>query len=192
MISAPPRSSRRILPALAIALSLALGASVDCASAADFTVDSPSDTAECSTTCTLRGALDAAGASADASSTITVPAGTYELSKFDEGHPTETGQLRLTSATGKTIEVKGAGVGETVIDAAGHDRVLRIGGGGKGGLEGFTSENGFPAGNEKDNTLEESVRGAGIYQDGGRVTLDHVRVTENKDNGFGGAVAVEN
>jgi CSLREA domain-containing protein len=161
--------------------------------AATFTVNSPADTAgaECASVCTLRGAIAQADKSADAGSTILVPAGTYELGAFEEAHPTTTGQLRLTNPAGTTVRIEGAGVGTTIIDAAKHDRVLRVGGGGEDVLEGLTLEEGFPGGNEKDNAFEESVRGGGIYQAGGTLTLDRVRLTADGNSGYGGGIDVE-
>lgn len=160
------------------------------ASAAEFTVNSTADGTECAATCTLRGAIAAAEASPDTTSTILLPAATFELGEFEEAHPTSTGQLRLNSSVGRTIKIVGGGMGSTIIDAAQHDRVLRIGGSGSVVLEGLTLENGFPNGNEKDNVLEESVRGAGIYQDGGTLILERVRISQNLDNGYGGGIDV--
>ena len=187
------RSPRVILLFLVPALSLvlALAAEGGTAFAAEFTVNSTADTTECASTCTLRGAIAAADASADSSNTILLPAETFELGTFDEAHPTSTGQLRLINSAGTTIKIVGAGVGQTIIDAAKHDRVLRVGGGGSVVLEGLTLEEGFPGGNEKDNTLEESVRGGGIYQAGGALTLDRVRLTADGNSGYGGGIDVE-
>ena len=192
MISTAPRAPRVILLMLALVFFLMFVGEAATAQAAEFTVNSTADSTECAATCTLRGAIAAAEASPDTTSTILLPAETFELGAFDEAHPTSTGQLRLNNSAGTTIKIVGGGVGKTIINAAKHDRVLRTSGGGSIVLERLTLENGFPEGNEKDNTLDESVRGAGIYQDGGKVTLEHVRVTENQDNGFGAAVNVVN
>jgi hypothetical protein len=53
----------------------------------------------------------------------------------------------------------------------------------------MTLEGGFPT--EADNTLEESVRGAGILQIGGALTLKRMLVAQDQDNGWGGGVDVE-
>jgi CSLREA domain-containing protein len=185
------RSPRVTLLVLALALSLVFIAEGGTALAAEFTVNSTADTTECASTCTLRGAIAAAEASSDATNTILLPAETFELGAFEEAHPSSTGQLRLDNSAGTTIEIVGDGVGKTIIDAAKHDRVLRTGGGGSVVLEGLTLENGFPDGNEKDNTLGESVRGAGIYQAGGTLTLDQVRLLQDQDNGWGGGIDVQ-
>jgi CSLREA domain-containing protein len=166
---------------------------VGSASAATFTVNTTADSAsaECASVCTLRGAIAEADKSADVGNTVVVPAGTYELGAFEEAHPTSTGQLRLTNPANTTVRIEGAGVGTTIIDAAKHDRVLRVGGGGEDVLEGLTLEEGFPGGNEKDNAFEESVRGGGIYQAGGTLTLDRVRLTADGNSGYGGGIDIE-
>jgi CSLREA domain-containing protein len=191
MISTPARSPRVILLMLALVFFLMFVGECGTAQAAEFTVNSTADSTECAATCTLRGAIAAAEASPDATNTILLPAETFELGAFDEAHPTSTGQLRLNNSAGTTIKIVGGGVGQTTIDAAKHDRVLRVGGGGSVVLEGLTLENGFPEGNEKDNTLEESVRGGGIYQLGGALTLDRVRLTADGNSGYGGGIDVE-
>jgi hypothetical protein len=187
------RPLRAIASVFATFILLTLGMGASTAFAAEFTVNSTADSTECAATCTLRGALAAAASvSPGSSDTISLPAGTFELGKFDETHPASTGQLRLSNPVGTTVKIIGAGVGATVINALQHDRVLRVSGGGSVVLEGLTLEGGYPEGNEKDNTLEESVRGAGIYQLGGELTLEHVRVTADKDSGWGGGIDVEN
>jgi CSLREA domain-containing protein len=161
------------------------------ASAAEFTVNSTADTTECAATCTLRGAIAEADKSADPSNTIVVPAGAYELSLADKADPTHTGELRIANPAGTTLTIKGAGAGVTVLDAAAsHDRAIHMEGGGSDVLEGLTIEKGFQHEDEAFSP-EENDRGAGIYQFGGELTLDHVRLTGNIDNGYGGGVDVE-
>jgi len=159
--------------------------------AAEFTVNSTADSTsgECASTCTLRGAIAAARLSADASNTIDVPAGTYEFGPADSGHPTITGELRLTNTAGTTLTIKGAGVGVTIIDAASHDRAISVTGGGSDVLEGLTVEKGFQHEDEAFTQLDD--RGAGVLQSGGELTIDHVRFTEDIDNGYGGGIDVE-
>jgi len=162
--------------------------------AAEFTVNTPADIpgGECATTCTLRDAVTAALSSPDSSNTINVPAGTYVLSPAEEAHSATTGELRITNAPGTTLTIKGAGVGATVINAAGHDRVMSINGGGVDILEGMTIEGGFQHEDEPKSFNEDDVRGAGILQQGGELTVQHVELAHNKNNGFGGGIASEN
>lgn len=159
--------------------------------AAEFTVNSTADSTsgECASTCTLRGAIAAAHLSSDASNTINVPAGTYEFGPAEAGHPTTTGELRLTNTTGTTLTIKGAGVGATIIDAAGHDRAISVTGGGSDVLEGLTVEKGFQHEDEAFTQLDD--RGAGILQSGGELTIDRARFTEDINNGYGGGIDVE-
>src|ERR1700727_2642828 len=178
----PPR---RIPLALAATTLLLLAAADGSARAASFSVNSTADTTECATTCTLRGAIAAADASPDASNTILVPAGTYEFGPAQKSNPTGTGELRIANSSGTTLSIVGAGVGSTVIDAGQHpngenDRVLQVSGGGKDVLEGLTVERGVQ--HEDEAFSEEDVRGAGILQIGGELTLLRVRVTANKNN----------
>lgn len=179
-------SVTRLVFVLASVLALLFSAS---SRAAQFTVDSTADSNECAATCSLRGAVEAADASPDASSRVTVPAGTYDLLPANKSNPDGVGQLRLTNAAGRTIEIIGAGVGATIVNAGKGDRVLRVAGGGADVVEGMTLEGGQPT--EVDGTLEESVRGAGILQIGGMLELKRVRVSENEDSGWGGGVDVE-
>jgi CSLREA domain-containing protein len=173
----------------ACAISACLLAAASSARAAEFKVTSTADTSECTSTCTLRGAIEAADSSSDASDTITVPAGVYNLRPAEKADPTHAGQLRLTNGPATIVTIAGAGVGETVIDAGKGDRVMRAAGGGTDVLAGMTLEGGYPS--AEDNAFEESVRGAGILQFGGTLTLERVRVTENEDNGYGGGIDVE-
>jgi len=176
----------------ALSLVLALAAEGGTAFAAEFTVNSTADSTAttCTSTCTLRAAIAEADKSADPSSTIIVPSGTYELSLAESGDPQHTGELRITNPPGTTLTIKGAGVGVTVIDAsAAHDRGLQISGGGSDVLEGLTLEKGFQHEDEPFN--QEDDRGAGIRQTMGELTLDHVRLTANIDNGYGGGIDVQ-
>jgi CSLREA domain-containing protein len=187
------RSQRLVLLTLTATIALLLAANGDSAQAASFTVNSTADTTECAATCTLRGAIAAADESLDASSTVLVQAGTYVLGPAEKSNPSATGELRIATSSGKTLTIAGAGVGSTVIDAGQHpngenDRVMQVSGGGKDILEGLTIQKGFQ--HEDEAFSEEDVRGAGILQIGGELTLSHVRVTANKNNGWGGGIDV--
>jgi CSLREA domain-containing protein len=188
-----PTSGRpvRASAVAAVIVSLLLLASVAAsASAAEFNVNSTADTTGCASTCSLRGAIEAADVSTDATSTVTVPAGVYDLLPAEKANPDHVGQLRLTNPTGTTVRVIGAGAGNTIVNAGKGDRVLRVGGDGSDVLEDMTLEGGFP--NETDGTPDESVRGAGILQTGsGKLTLKRMLLDRNQDNGWGGGVDVE-
>jgi VCBS repeat-containing protein len=56
---------------------------------------------------------------------VTVPAGTYTLSRTGNEDAALTGDLDILS-TGGTISIWGAGAGQTIIDAAGIDRVFDV------------------------------------------------------------------
>jgi hypothetical protein len=179
--------------ALSIALAFALAASGGAALATTFTVNSTADSTECAATCTLRGAIAAADASHEPSNTVRVAAGTYAFGPAEKSNPSATGELRITNPPGTTLIIAGAGVGSTVIDAGQHangenDRVMQVSGAGKDILEGLTIEHGFQ--HEDETFSEEDVRGAGILQLGGELELLHVRVTANKNNGWGGGIDV--
>ncbi len=190
-MNVPSRSRRRTLTALPLSLLVLLLVCGPDTLAAEFTVTSTADTtsAGCAADCTLRGALAAALASPDSSDTVVVPAGTYKFGAVDEEHPTSTGELRLTNTSAKQLTIRGAGMGATVLAAESHDRLLRISGGGPDVLEGLTLEKGFAA--ERGAAWEESLYGAGILQIGGELTLDHVRVTGNVNNGYGGGIDIK-
>lgn len=182
-------SRRRASRAALLLGCAALGLPVACASAAEFTVNSTADTNVCASVCSLRGAIEAADASSDPTSTITVPAGTYDLLPAEVSNPDHVGQLRLTNGPGTTVTISGAGAASTIVNAGKGDRVLRASGGGTDVLTGMTFEGGYPA--AADSTLEESVRGAGILQIGGTLRLQRMLVASNEDAGAGGGVDVE-
>jgi CSLREA domain-containing protein len=188
------RSPRVILLVLALAFSLVLAAEGGTAFAAEFTVNSTADTTECASTCTLRGAIAAADASAEPSNTIVLPAGVFTFGPAKESDPTGTGELRISNPSGTTLTIKGAGVASTMIDQGLHgnkesDRVMRVSGGGTDILEGLTIEKGFQ--HEDEAFSAENVKGAGILQVGGELKLEDVHVTDDKNNGWGGGIDVE-
>ena len=118
------RPARALVPLLAAALLLWVGAAGEARAGAAFAVDSTADAHDaspgdgtCATatvTCTLRAALEEADALAGAD-TVSVPAGLYTLSL---------GQLRVTSSGGVTVT--GAGALSTALQGGGSDRVLEV------------------------------------------------------------------
>jgi hypothetical protein len=163
------------------------------ATAAELTVTTVSDGDECAATCTLRGAVTKAE-ELGGSNTIVVPAGHYVFDPAQESEPTKTGELRLTNGPGTTLTIKGAGASSTIIDQGQHatnkenDRVILAPGDGKDVIEGVTIEHGSD--HEDQAFDQETTRGAGILQQGGELVLVGVRVTANRNNGYGGGVDV--
>jgi uncharacterized repeat protein (TIGR01451 family) len=93
------------------------------AEAATFDVDSTPDVTHvggCTAApddCSIRDAVTAANASADASNTINVPAGTY---------PIAAGQLAVLPTTADATIIAGAGARDTILDAGGASRVFAV------------------------------------------------------------------
>ena len=93
------------------------------ADAATFDVDSTPDVthgggcAAAPDDCSIRDAVAAANASADASNTINVPAGTY---------PITAGQLVVFPTTADATIIAGAGARDTILDAGGASRVFAV------------------------------------------------------------------
>jgi uncharacterized repeat protein (TIGR01451 family) len=93
------------------------------ADAATFDVDSTPDVTHaggCTAApddCSIRDAVTAANASADASNTIDVPSGTY---------PITAGQLEVLPAPAHATIFAGAGARDTILDAGGASRVFAV------------------------------------------------------------------
>jgi hypothetical protein len=111
----------------------------------------------------LRSAIEASNARGG-SNTIVVPQGTLLLSLKDL-KPDGTSSVELGITKG-TLDIKGAGIGRTIIDAQSLDRVLEVLGG-KVTLSGLTIQNG------------KADIGGGILKDTGSLTLSQVQVTNN-------------
>jgi CSLREA domain-containing protein/uncharacterized repeat protein (TIGR01451 family) len=112
-----------VLRRASIVATLAVLVSASAAGAATFNVNTTADTTVangCTTdpTCSLRDAITAAGAGADASNEIVLPEGQITLSS---------GPLTLATA-GKTYTLTGQGAGKSVIDGNNASRVLFIDG----------------------------------------------------------------
>jgi CSLREA domain-containing protein len=107
-------SSRRMrLSAVPLAIALAFLAASP-AAAATFTVNNTGDgRGACPSLCTLRAAVNAANNSADATSTITVPAEHYTLTS---------GELTIS----KVITIQGAGATTTTITGNGGSRIFSV------------------------------------------------------------------
>lgn len=184
----------KLVPVVVCALSLTPGA----AQAAEFTVGSAADAADaavgdgsCASTatggrCTLRAAVQEAGAASGAS-TILVPAGRYRLtiaptaagsaSDEDAGQ----GDLDLKG----TITARGAGVGKTVIDGGGLDRVFETDGSAKVSLSDMT----ITGGDSTAGGSQEIDLGGGILNKGA-ITLTRVELVGNKADGGGGMFSI--
>ena len=168
---------RTCLVVLAAVVVLLAGAASD-ALAASFTVNTTVDGADangCSDgPCTLREAIIRANA-LGGSSTITLPAGTYDLTIPPSGNDdATTGDLNVTAA----ITINGAGAATTIIDGGGSsgtvtDRIFRVESTGSLALSGATIQHGHPAGGN--GTLSE---GGGILALG-PLTLTDARVSNN-------------
>lgn len=167
----------------AIALSLALAPEVR---AATFIVTSTADGVDtapgdgvCTTaaaTCTLRAAIQEANTLSGADS-ITLPAGTYALSLFGAGEDAAaTGDLDITG----DLTITGAVTGQTIVNAAGIDRVFDIFAPAAVTLSRLTIQNGKASGVD--------VPGGGI-RNAGTVTLALVAIRANIADGDGGGLA---
>ncbi len=165
---------------LALAAGLIVLAAAPPASAATFPVTTTADTADgtCDAQCSLREAVGAAnGAAGD--DTITVPAGTYVLTRTGaQENLNVTGDLDVSGVT----TIQGAGAAATVLDGFGADRVLDVSAGGltvrdltvTGGALRITSSPCTPSDHE----------GAGVASVAD-LTLERVRVTRNR---YAGAI----
>src|SRR4051812_401023 len=164
MGSATPRapSFARMLRSVVLGCAVALLAASP-AHAADYVVTSLGDhTADgCGAECTLRDAIEAADATAEAD-TIALPAGTIALSR---------GALAITGS----VAVQGQG---TTLDPAYTDRILDVSAGAVT-LSRVTLSRGFS---------QDITGGSALLMRGGIVTLDRVVVTGNSNNLSGGAI----
>jgi hypothetical protein len=195
---------RTLLLLSTMALMLLLVAGV--AHAAPFTVDRNDDpdptTAKACTDapadCSLRGAIVAANAAADADA-ITVPAGTYTLTRASASGDASTGDLDITDE----LTITGAGARATIVaggPAPYDDRIFANYSGAKTTITGLTITGGN-AGvyNEGDLTLErvavtgnnttEGV-GGGIYSNKGTLNLTDSTVSGNSAMAVGGVAQI--
>ena len=158
--------------------------------AASFTVTSTDDAVdndltdgECKTDlsgnpCTLRAAIQQANDLAGIESTITLPAGTFNLtiSGADGSDPAATGDLDIK----QELTIQGAGPGSTIIDANQIDRIFET------NITGHTDR---PV-TIKDMTLRNgrvSAYGGAIHMHE-VVTIDNVVLEDNRSDSLGGAI----
>ncbi len=115
--------------------------------------------------------------------TITVPAGVYKLSVAGTNEDAgATGDLDITAG----VVINGAGVGKTIIDGDGLDRVFEVIGPPSGSfaviISGMTVRNGHAV---------DPPHGGGIEIAGNvQVTLRNIEFADNRSDGGGGAIDI--
>src|SRR5512146_1431246 len=194
-------------PALLIVLLLSLLGSavfVTPVHAATFTVTKTTDTNDgvCNADCSLREAISAANASPGAD-TITLPAGTYQLTLANAGGTNEdnnaTGDLDVLDS----LTIQGAGSGSTIIEAGtnttnGIDKVLALNpictSAINVTIDGVTVR--FGRNSQPSGAADFSFTGGGIdwcsAGSGGTFTLSNSVVSDNTNvNGYGGGLNVD-
>jgi len=178
---------RRMSLVLPLAVVVLVAVNPTPAAGANFTVTKTADTADgaCNADCSLREAIIAANA-ALGPDTITVPAGTYTL--------TRTGTLEDAAATGDLdlsgeLSINGAGASATIIQAcdsgggpcAGIDRVLQVNSGATISISGVTIRNGSAT----------YADGGGILNyNNGNLTVTNSTVSGNSADGQGGGISM--
>ncbi len=176
---------RRRLLALAAVTLAALGGAAT-ANAASFTVTTTTDSRDgaCTATlCSLRDAVVAAD-KAGGSSTITLPAGTFKLTRASSGNPGEPGRGDLDIDNDAKVTIHGAGAASTTVDANQTDRAFAVEDGAGLSLSDLTIANGQPqteAGPQCGNC------GGGIWSEGALAT-SHVTITASNGDLAGGAI----
>jgi hypothetical protein len=174
---------RMVAGVAAAAATLLMGAGAASA-ATTYTVSGTGDgLAPCSgTVCTtLRSAVAAAEATPPA--TISLGAGTYQL--------TGTGitVASPTVSSGYALTIAGAGPGQTVIKQTGPDRVIDVTGGGPYLFSGIEVTGGHLVGANATSIGADAngAEGGGIYNATSRVDLNNVSITGNAAIGGNGA-----
>lgn len=179
------------------------------ASATTFTVTKTADTADniCDADCSLREAIYAANNDAGTSHIISIPAGTYTITRAGAGEEVNsTGDFDFTAAA-KTITVSGATQATTIIDANSLDRVFDAKAGitlilqdltvkrgsvsGSGGCV-LTNNTSFTATNVTFDTCATTAsNGGALYMSSGG-TLSGVTFTTSTSFGTGGTIYMAN
>ncbi len=160
---------------LGFAMLMALAAFPGQTQAAAFTVTKTADTGDgtCDVDCSLREAIIAANSTPGAD-TITVPAGTYKLSRIGYEDGSVKGDLDISD----DLVIIGAGASSTIISASGliglRERVIHILSGATVEISGVTVQGGNDPG-----------FGGGIYNDGGTVTITN---STHSANALGGGI----
>jgi CSLREA domain-containing protein len=190
--------------ALAIVLLLFAAMGPQTALAATFTVTKTADTNDgvCDADCSLREAISAANASPGAD-TITLPAGTYQLTLANAGGTNEdnnaTGDLDILDS----LTIQGAGSGSTIIEAGtnntnGIDKVFALNpicaSPINVTIDGVTVR--FGRNTQPSGAADFSFTGGGIdwcsAGAGGTLTLSNSVVSDNTNvNGYGGGLNVD-
>jgi uncharacterized repeat protein (TIGR01451 family)/CSLREA domain-containing protein len=160
-----------VLAALLVVGGLLLPAAQPVRAAGPFTVNTLSDTKDLTTAdglcldaggkCSLRAAIEQANVTGGAT-TITVPAGTYNLTL---------GALDIAPTGGLTFTINGAGAASTILQGGGTDRVIQIDYNGVGGTTVTLSNLAISGGRD----TVDHIGAAGIYA--GSITsasLDHL------------------
>jgi CSLREA domain-containing protein len=173
--------TKTTLAAVATAAFLAIAAAP--AAAQNFTVTKTADTNDgaCDSDCSLREAINAANATA-ADDTVVVPAGTYTFTRSGTDDTGVNGDLDLGSTNPglpRAITIQGAGAGQTIVDAAGVDRVFDLLRAMTATITGLTARGGTTTayGGSVNTSIDASL------------TLDHVELTGGAA-GSGGGLAV--
>ena len=164
------------------------------ASAATFVVDRTDDdplALECTDApedCSLRGATLAANALSEAS-TISVPAGTYVLSRPSsatyriQGNPTLFTSTQVPLCLSGRVTIIGDGAATTVLDGNKLDRVLFVSADAIARIKGVTIRNGLQNG-----FSFGVVGGGGGINNHGELTVTETAVIDNAADAFGGGL----
>ena len=157
--------------------------------AASIKVTTTADEINTNGACSLREAIRAANlntrvdscpaGSASGTDTITVPAGTYVLTRIGvDEEASLTGDLDVTGL----LKINGAGAAQTIIDGNAADRVLNVKKGATLTLAKVTIVNGL-----LDSGVAVSVNGGGIFNSG-TLALTAVTVRDNEASHNGGGI----
>lgn len=180
-----------------LAVSAAVGLSPAAAHAASFTVSATTDAVDaasgdgtCATAagvCTLRAAVQEADA-VGGKSTITVPAGIYRLTikpAIEAGSAADMDPANGDLDLNADITVQGAGVGRTVLDGGGIDRVFETGASVAAQLRDVTITHGDATADGS----QEIDLGGGILNKSG-IVLERVALIDNVADGGGGMFSI--
>ncbi|MBI5822733.1 MAG: Ig-like domain repeat protein [Chloroflexi bacterium] len=206
----------RFLSVILIVMLAIVALPVTPARAAIFTVTKTSDTNDgtCDADCSLREAIIAANGAAGAD-TITLPAGTYTLTRVGTDDNSNNGDLDITDGVGATdITLTGAGSGSTTINGAvgWADRIFDVRASATVSMSGVTISGGNinnanGAGILKNGngslTLTDVVlsgnavtgnpaRGGGLYSNDGTVTITNSTISSNSAAREGGGIYANN
>ncbi len=143
-------------------------------------VNTTADSLDADGSCSLREAIRAANlntavggcpaGSAASADTITVPAGTYTISRIGANEDSAaTGDFDMAG----NVAIDGAGAGQTILNGAGLDRVLHVLAGVTASITDLTITNGLTP-----RVGQDGDHGGGIYN-GGTLTVSRSRVTNN-------------